>query len=292
MRPLSRRKFRALQTLALFTQIRWWNIVLLVLGQYLAALFVFSNPLDRWNTFFDAGTHLTVWAAASILSFGFLINVFYDLEADSINRPKQTAFERLVRPRTSLRFALLFLFIGELIAFSLSWRASIFYFIYAGGLWFYSHKLRGIPILGHISAAVLALYPFFGIAVYHHYSSVHTILYGLLLGHTLFSREVLKDLMMYKGDTIVGKQTIASEFGIENAKRALLLNAILVWVPAFFTRQFFSPIVEWSLFGMLILLSTANIIALTQSDDLKIMRWSHLLYKVILVMGVMTIPFL
>lgn len=277
--------------LALLSQIRWYNILLVLLGQYLAAIYVFSAPDQRSAVFFDSGTHLTIWAAAFVLAFGFLINSFYDLEADSINRPKQTAFERLVSSKTSFRVALLVLFIGMLMSYAVSWRAFLFYFSYSAGLWFYSHKLRGIPIAGNIAAALLALYPFFGIAVYHHYTSLHTFLYGALLGHVLFSREVLKDMLMVRGDTVVGKQTIASEYGLDKAQLALMINTVLVWLPAYFARPLFSREAEIGILLMLIGLSVANIQALRRRD-IRGLRWSHLAYKVILVIGVMTIPFL
>lgn len=291
MKPIGRRKLAILKVLALLSQIRWYNVLLLGIGQYLAAIYVFSKPAERIATFSDPGTHLTIWAAAFILGFGFLINSFYDIEADTINRPKQTAFERLVSKTTSLRLALVFLTIGLFMSYSVSWRALSFYLIYAIGLWFYSHKLRGIPMLGHVAAALLALLPFFGIAVYHHYLSLHTILFGVLLGHTLFSREVLKDLLMFKGDTVVGKHTFASEFGLENTRKALLVNTALVWLPAFFVRPYFSEHATWGIFSILVVLTIANITALI-SNDIKGLRWAHLGYKVVLILGVLTIPFL
>ena len=102
---MSKRRLNALKVLALLSQIRWYNILLLLLGQYLAALYVFADKYARVPLLTDAGTHLSIWASTFLLASGFLINTFYDLEADSINRPRQTSFERLVRKSTSLRVA-------------------------------------------------------------------------------------------------------------------------------------------------------------------------------------------
>ncbi|MBT6366838.1 MAG: ubiquinone biosynthesis protein UbiA, partial [Bacteroidetes bacterium] len=135
MKPISKRRLNALKVLALLSQIRWYNILLLLLGQYLAALYVFADKYARIPLLTDAGTHLSIWASALILASGFLINTFYDIEADSINRPRQTSFERLVRKSTSLRVAGILLFSGLLIAFSVSWRALGYYGLYAFLLW-------------------------------------------------------------------------------------------------------------------------------------------------------------
>jgi len=291
LKPLGRRRLQFLKYLALLSQIRWYNILMLVTGQYLAALFVFADEGDRTSTWFDLSTHLVIWSGALVLSFGFLINSFYDLESDRINRPKQTAFERLVSKRTSLGIALSLLLIAMIMAVLVSYRAFVFYGLYAFALWLYSHKLRTIPIISHSSAAVLALVPFFGISVYQQYLSIHTFAFGALLGLTLFSRELLKDLMMFKGDVIVGRPTVASEYGLDQTRFALLISNSIAWIPAFFTRDLFSDIAEKGIFLILIVLTLSNLATL-KTNELKDLRWAHLGYKVIIILGILTIPFL
>lgn len=237
------------------------------------------------------GIHFIIWSGALALSFGFLINSFYDLEADSINRPNQTALERLVSRPTSLRTAIFLGITSLLLALSVSFKAAGFYGIYMIALWFYSHKLRNIPIVSHTSAAVLAMVPFFGLSVYENFLSLHTFAYGALLGLTLFSRELLKDLLMLKGDVITGRSTVASEYGIENTKFALLVSNSIAWVPAFFTRDLFSRNAEIGIFLMLVILSVSNLATL-RTNDLRGLRWAHLGYKIVLVLGVLTLPFL
>jgi 4-hydroxybenzoate polyprenyltransferase len=291
LRPLSRKRPRILKVFALLSQIRWYNILLLIFGQYLTALFVFAAPGDRLEAFADGGTHMIIWASALVLSFGFLTNSFYDLEADTINRPKQTAFERLVSKSTSFRVATLLLVCGLLLSFTVSLRAFLFFSAYAAGLWLYSHKLRSIPIVSHMSAAILGMLPFFGISVYHHFLSLHTLAFGSLLGVTLFSRELLKDMMMYKGDIIVGRHTVASEYGLDRTRFALLISNSLAWVPAFFTKGLFSQEAEIGIVLILILLTISNLTTL-RSTELRALRWAHLGYKLVLIIGVLTIPFL
>ena len=291
MTALNRRRYSLLKFLALLSQIRWYNVLLLLIGQYLAALFVFE-PSNSWqSTLSDTGTHLTIWSSAFLLVFGFLINSFYDLETDTINRPKQTAFERLVSQSTSLRIAVLALIIGLLMAYTVSWRGLLFYGFYAFLLWFYSHKVRNIPLVGHFSAAIIGLLPFFGISVYHQYLSLHTLAFGGLIGLALFSRELLKDLLMVKGDTVMGKSTAASEFGGDQVRLALIISSGIAWIPAFFTQQWFGFYAQLGMLLMLVLLSVANTLTLG-AKSLRGLRWAHLCYKVVLVIGILTVPFL
>lgn len=277
--------------MALLSQIRWYNILLLLLGQYLAALYVFADKYARIPLLTDAGTHLSIWASALILASGFLINTFYDIEADSINRPRQTSFERLVRKSTSLRVAGILLFSGLLIAFSVSWRALGYYGLYAFLLWLYSHRLRNIPFVGHVSAAIIGLMPFFGISVYHDFISIPTLAYGMLLGLALFSRELVKDLLGFKGDIIAGKVNVAAVYGTGKVQLVLVINTVLAWTPAYFTRPLFSDYASYGIVTLLLLLTVSNLIAL-RSINLHNLRWAHLGYKLVLVIGVLTIPFL
>tara|TARA_B100000900_G_scaffold354441_1_gene323151 strand:+ start:2410 stop:3285 length:876 start_codon:yes stop_codon:yes gene_type:complete len=291
LKKLSQNRLQFVKVLALLSQIRWYNIALLVLGQYLIAIFVFAPQDGRIKTFYDTNTHSIAWAGALIMAFGFLINSFYDQQADSINRPMQSAFERLVSKRTSLNTALLTLVMGLLLAWSVSIKAVVFFGSFAVGLWYHSHRLRNIPIVSHTSAAILALTPFFGMSVYHNYSSLHTFAYGALLGLTLFSRELLKDLLMLKGDILSGRRTIASEYGEESTRNTLLVSAMIAWIPAFFTRDLFNEYAATGIFVILVLLSTANLIAL-KAKDVNGLRWAHLTYKVILILGILTLPLL
>ena len=277
--------------MALLSQIRWYNILLLLLGQYLAALYVFADKYARIPLLTDAGTHLSIWASALILASGFLINTFYDIEADSINRPRQTSFERLVRKSTSLRVAGILLFSGLLIAFSVSWRALGYYGLYAFLLWLYSHRLRNIPFVGHVSAAIIGLMPFFGISVYHDFISIPTLAYGMLLGLALFSRELVKDLLGFKGDIIAGKVNVAAVYGTGKVQLVLVINTVLAWTPAYFTRPLFSDYASYGIVTLLLMLTVSNLIAL-RSINLHNLRWAHLGYKLVLVIGVLTIPFL
>jgi len=156
LKKLSRNRLQFVKVLALLSQIRWYNIALLLLGQYLIAIFVFAPENGRIDTFYDSNTHCIAWAGAFIMAFGFLINSFYDQQADSINRPMQSAFERLVSKRTSLNTAILTLVIGLLLSWSVSTTAAVFFGSFAVGLWYHSHRLKNLPIVSHTRGAMTA----------------------------------------------------------------------------------------------------------------------------------------
>jgi len=113
----------------------------------------------------------------------------------------------------------------------------------------------------------------------------------MLLGLALFSRELVKDLMGFKGDIIAGKVNAAAVYGTSKVQLALVINTVLAWIPAYFTRPLFSEHATYGIIALLLLLTLSNLITL-RSINLRNLRWAHLGYKLVLVIGVLTIPFL
>jgi hypothetical protein len=133
--------------------------------------------------------------------------------------------------------------------------------------------------------------PFFGISVYHDFISIPTLAYGMLLGLALFSRELVKDLLGFKGDIIAGKVNVAAVYGTGKVQLVLVINTVLAWTPAYFTRPLFGDYASYGIVTLLLMLTVSNLIAL-RSINLHNLRWAHLGYKLVLVIGVLTIPFL
>ena len=111
------------------------------------------------------------------------------------------------------------------------------------------------------------------------------------LGLALFSRELVKDLMGFKGDIIAGKMNVATVYGTRKVQLALVINTILAWIPAYFTRPLFNEFASYGIVILLFLLTVSNLITL-RSINVRNLRWAHLGYKLVLVIGVLTIPFL
>ena len=115
-----------LKTLALFSVVRWWNIVLLIAAQYLTAIFVLNDPAHFLNTISDLLLHFLVLSTGLVVASGFIINNFYDKEKDLVNRPNQTAFELLLGQPTALNLYLLFNLLALVISAGISFRAVLF----------------------------------------------------------------------------------------------------------------------------------------------------------------------
>ena len=220
-----------LKIISLLSTVRWKNILVTVFAQYLAFLFAFNTKDDFWNSLVETKVHLIIAATAFILAGGYIINNFYDLEKDLINRPHRTRFQNLISDGFKLKFYLVLNTIGLLIAFIASWRIFIFFLIYGFLLWFYSHKLSKIVFVREMTACFLSVLAFFSLALYFKMVVMSFVLYGASLFFALFARELYKDIIWLKGDVVNGYQSIASIKGIQFSKllfQIILISSILI----------------------------------------------------------------
>ena len=220
-----------LKIIALLSTVRWKNILVTVFAQYLAFLFAFNTKDDFWDSLVETKVHLIIAATAFILAGGYIINNFYDLEKDLINRPHRTRFQNLISDGFKLKFYLVLNTIGLLIAFIASWRIFIFFLIYGFLLWFYSHKLSKIVFVREMTACFLSVLAFFSLALYFKMVVMSFVLYGASLFFALFARELYKDIIWLKGDVVNGYQSIASIKGIQFSKllfQIILISSILI----------------------------------------------------------------
>ena len=130
-------------------------------------------------------------------------------------------------------------FIVFLLAFFVSFRAVLFFSTYIFLIWFYSHKLKKIVIIGNLTAAFLAVLPFFAILLYYKNLYPQIFAHATFLFLLLLIREMIKDLENIKGDIANGYQTIPVLFGEIFSKRIITLLTISSIVPVYFLVEIF-----------------------------------------------------
>lgn len=212
--------------------VRWYNIFFLALSQYLAVLFVL-NDIQNWkHTLLNPNLHYIVFASLFCVAGGYLINNFYDLERDLINRPNKTLYEKLVKQSTALRLYFLFNLIGALLALSVSLNVFLFFSAFIFFLWLYSHKLKKIAFIGNLTASALAITPFFAIFIYYKLEDLLIFTYVSFVLIIILIREIIKDLEALKGDIILGYDTLPTTIGVRQTKLLILFFTLLSLVPA------------------------------------------------------------
>ncbi|MAY21619.1 MAG: ubiquinone biosynthesis protein UbiA [Flavobacteriaceae bacterium] len=224
---------------SLFSVVRGYNILIIILAQYLTAIYILAPGLPLRQVLFDVNLFMIVLASAAAIAGGYIINNFYDREKDLINRPRKTMLDRLVSQRTKLSTYFILNFLSVVLASYVSFRAVLFFSIYIFVLWFYSHKLKRYPFVGNITAAVLAVIPFFAVFIYYRNFAEIIFVHATFLFLLISMRELVKDLENIKGDLVQNYRTIPVVYGERFSKGMLTVLAILTLVPIYFLLAYF-----------------------------------------------------
>ncbi|OIQ17611.1 MAG: ubiquinone biosynthesis protein UbiA [Flavobacterium sp. MedPE-SWcel] len=229
-----------MKILSLFSVVRGYNILIIVLAQYLSAIFILDKESRALDVLLDVNLFLIVLASSLTIASGYIINNFYDAKKDLINRPKKSMLDRLVSQQTKLHVYFALNMLVVLLAFLVSWRALLFFSAYIFLIWFYSHKLKKYPVVGNLTAAFLAVLPFFGILMY--FKNFYEVIFAhaAFLYLLILIRELIKDLENIKGDLANSYRTIPVMFGEKVSKQIIALLTFFTIIPVYLLIDVYS----------------------------------------------------
>ncbi len=220
-----------LKIFSLFSVVRGYNILVVVVAQYLTSAFILAHEKPLRQVLFDPNLFFLILASSSVIASGYIINNFYDSEKDLINRPKKTMLDRIVSQRTKLSVYFILNFAGIFFASYVSFRAVVFFSIYIFVIWLYSHRLKKILFLGNLVASILTITPFFVIFVYYKNFETVIFIHATFLYLMIVMRELVKDLENMQGDLAQNYRTIPLVYGEKWSKLCLAICAIMAIVP-------------------------------------------------------------
>jgi 4-hydroxybenzoate polyprenyltransferase len=232
--------------LSLFSVVRGYNIITLVIAQYLASIFIFSPENSLRHVLLDGKLFFIVLSSACVIAAGYIINNFYDKEKDKINRPVKSKIDSLVSQKTKLSVYFMLNFIGAILAYVISWRAVLFFSGYIFLIWLYSHKLQKYPFIGIISVSILTILPFFAVFVYYKNFSEVIFVHAVFLFLLLVIRQLIKNLENMDGDILTNLKTIPIKYGEELTKKAISFLSLPIIVPVYFLWNY--PEIGWMKF--------------------------------------------
>lgn len=282
-----RQKIFIFKLSALLSLVRWYNIFFLALSQYLAVFFILNQPQQWLSLILDPKLHYIVFASLFSVAAGYIINNFYDLEKDLINRPNKTLYEKILKQSTTLRLYFLFVFLSIALAWLVSFNVMLFFIFFNGSLWLYSHKLKKITFVGNLMAALLSITPFFAIFLYYHLENLLVLTYVAFILLVIFIREMVKDLEAIKGDVILGYPTLPVTLGIGKTKLLVLAFTLSGLIPAaaIFYITGYKGISYYLTIGLAGLFLGAGLLLFAEKP--QHFRYINYLYRFLIVGGIM-----
>ena len=282
-------KLLLLKFLSLFSVVRGYNILMIILAQYLASIYILAPHLPLRKVVFDGNLFVIVLSTALVIASGYIINNFYDAEKDLINKPRKSWLDRLVSQRTKLTTYFVLNFLSVFFASYVSFKAVVFFSAYIFGIWFYSHKLKKVPFLGNFVSATLAIAPFFAVFVYYKNFDTVIFVHALFLFLLILAREMIKDLENMAGDMAQNYKTIPILYGAKFSKSCISVLIGLTLLPAFLLIEYFDVGYMYLYFIGCIFLLLGFLLLLVRSNSKKHYVWLHNILKLIIVLGVFSI---
>lgn len=289
-----------MKIISLFSVVRGYNIPIIILAQYLSAIFILSPNTRALDVILDFNLFIIVLASTLTIASGYIINSFYDSQKDLINKPNKTMLDRLVSQRTKLHVYFGLNFFVFLIATLVSWRAVFFFSVYIFLIWFYSHKIKKYPIIGNVTAALLAILPFFAILLY--YQKIDSILenlnnekYYVIFAHASFLflliliREMIKDLENIIGDLAQNYRTIPVILGEVFSKKVITFLVFCTVIPVYILIEIYDIGYMDIYFYISFIILIFFLIKLWKSDSKENYLLLHNIIKFIIVAGVFSI---
>ncbi|RTY86215.1 geranylgeranylglycerol-phosphate geranylgeranyltransferase [Flavobacterium sp. GT3R68] len=287
---LSRKnKLLLMKIVSLFSVVRGYNIPIIVLAQYLSAIFILAPEKRALTVLLDFNLFIIVLASSLTIASGYIINSFYDSKKDLINRPEKSMLDRLVRQSTKLYVYFGLNFVVAFLSFFVSWRAVLFFSVYIFLIWFYSHKVKKYPIIGNLMAAFMAVLPFFAILLY--YKNLYEVIFShaIFLYLLLLIREMIKDLENIKGDLANDYQTIPILYGENTSKKVITALTVFTVLPVYVLIDIYDVGYMDIYFYVCMIILIFFLIYLWKSDSKPQFLLLHNVLKLLIVTGVFSI---
>ena len=227
---------RWLQGLARITRLQ--NLIILGMTQYFTAYFLVGVHDSRQAYLTDMRLLLLVSSTVLIAAAGYIINDYYDVKIDLINRPHQVVVGTVLKRRIAIASHVLLSTVGIAIGFYLSMKVGIIHLGSVFLLWLYSNQLKRFPFIGNFCVALLSGLAVAVMAIYYQQQQFLVFTYALFAFSVSLIREIVKDLEDQRGDETFGCKTLPIVLGVRRTKDILyVLSGFFIFLMFFMAGQ-------------------------------------------------------
>lgn len=216
----------------LLTLIRARNLVLVVLSQALVQACLLAAGVN-WAKVLEPGFLALTFSTVCIAAAGYIINDYYDVKIDAINKPERLLVGRIIRRRRAMFAHLILSFVGVTVGTLLMVPVGLINLGAVLLLWGYSARLKKMLLIGNIAIALLSASMLLVVAVYNDMLNKTTLGYALFAFLISLIREIIKDIEDMKGDATFDCRTLPIVAGMRGAKYVLypligIFQAVLI----------------------------------------------------------------
>lgn len=174
-----------------------------------------------------------IWLAAVsgmfVIAAGNIINDYFDVEIDRINKPERVLPAGKLSPNSALLLYVLFSVIALLLSAEINLSAFLIVVFACLMLFLYSYKLKKIILMGNLTVSFFTglAFIFGGVAVGNWKAGIFPALFAFFVN---LIREIVKDAEDVKGDKMAGVITFPQKYKTEKVIFILITLTVLLIV--------------------------------------------------------------
>ena len=265
---------------------RVWNLLIIALSQYFTAAMLID-----WTKIMDWRLFVLSLSTISIAAGGYIINDYYDIKIDLVNKPERVVIGKGITRRYAILLHSLLSLFGIALGFVIGWRIAAINFASVFLLWWYSNDLKRHPFVGNVVVALMT-----GIAVMlvdglYETGNLLILVYATFAFFMTLIREIIKDMDDLKGDHTFGCRTLPIVWGFRKTK-ILVYSILTLFVGVVFLLNFyFTRLPEYYCLIFLFPLLIVLVIRLVRADTKRDFAWLSSFCKIIMILGILSLSF-
>jgi len=301
--------------------IRWPNLAFILVTQllfYFCIVLPAFNQAGMTSSWFLSRPTLAWLMAASVFiaAAGYIINDYFDLDIDQVNKPGQIVIQKFIKRRWAIALHLLISLTGIIITFVLGWKIGNWVIgpaniLAVGLLLFYSTTFKKKLLIGNIIISLLTAWVIFVLYIceldivlmarnYPYHNAMTRIfklavLYGGFAFVISLVREVVKDMEDIIGDAKFGCRTMPIVWGMPASKVfagvwlvVLILAVTVLLVYAIMSGWWVAAVFAGMLIALPLISILRNLYRAENSKDFHLIS-THI--KLVMLAGILSMIF-
>ncbi len=268
------------------------NLVIVAFAQLMTAYFLVETTRKGLPVLQDINLYLIILATVILTAAGYMINDYYDVKIDYVNKPDEVIIGKGMKRREAIFLHSILNISGVGIGLIVSPRIAVINFIASFFLWLYSNSLKRLPFIGNFTVALLTGTAIWVIGYYYQKSELLVLTYAIFAFFINLIREIIKDIEDRQGDRKHGCRTLPIVFGFRNTKRIIFLIAICFICAILVVTFKINNIQLYFYFGGLSILFFIFMYKIYMADRKAHFTQLSILSKMLMFTGIMSMAFL
>lgn len=215
--------------------IRVNNLIIVALTQILVRVLLIG-PKSEWKQILsDPFLYLIVLSTLLIAAAGYIINDYFDVKIDIVNKPQKVIIGRYLKRRMAIGTHQVFNILGILCGLVVNYKVALVNILSVSLLWLYSERFKRQLLVGNLIVSLLTALSLLILSVHYTDNRMLVLAYAVFAFFISLIREIIKDIEDIKGDAAHGCRTLPIVVGVRGTKQVLyalivlFAGILLVW---------------------------------------------------------------